>query len=231
MRRVIDHEVELRSTELLVDEPAERLRVGLVDAVVDPDRVPEVASRDQLVERCDPLFIELEGDQLLGLGQERQQRGAAALEDAQLDDPLRRELGQHLPVLLDEVWSLHEAEPLLGGGEPTMRGDAEPHVVDDEIRLRLPANLRGRHRRIVLIAAQRVRIATGPPRLSLRPLARGGGLEPPTTGPEPAVLPITPPPNGWTGHDSGGSGGAGSAERLRSSVAPEKRRGRPAPIV
>src|SRR5688572_4424289 len=26
--------------------------------------------------------------------------------------------------------------------------------------------------------------------------ARGGGLEPPTTGPEPAVLPITPPPNG-----------------------------------
>ncbi len=26
------------------------------------------------------------------------------------------------------------------------------------------------------------------------PLARGGGLEPPTTGPEPAVLPITPPP-------------------------------------
>ena len=28
------------------------------------------------------------------------------------------------------------------------------------------------------------------------PAARGGGLEPPTTGPEPAVLPITPPPNG-----------------------------------
>src|SRR3954470_3055182 len=27
-------------------------------------------------------------------------------------------------------------------------------------------------------------------------VARGGGLEPPTTGPEPAVLPITPPPNG-----------------------------------
>ena len=26
--------------------------------------------------------------------------------------------------------------------------------------------------------------------------ARGGGLEPPTTGPEPAVLPITPPPKG-----------------------------------
>ena len=30
----------------------------------------------------------------------------------------------------------------------------------------------------------------------------GGGLEPPTTGPEPAVLPITPPPNGRSGHDS-----------------------------
>lgn len=28
--------------------------------------------------------------------------------------------------------------------------------------------------------------------------ARGGGLEPPTTGPEPAVLPITPPPIGRT---------------------------------
>ena len=27
-------------------------------------------------------------------------------------------------------------------------------------------------------------------------VARGGGLEPPTTGPEPVVLPITPPPNG-----------------------------------
>src|SRR3954467_2968213 len=27
-------------------------------------------------------------------------------------------------------------------------------------------------------------------------LARGGGLEPPMTGPEPVVLPITPPPNG-----------------------------------
>src|SRR5690349_15611817 len=26
--------------------------------------------------------------------------------------------------------------------------------------------------------------------------ARGGGLEPPITGPEPVVLPITPPPNG-----------------------------------
>src|SRR5712691_1858821 len=26
--------------------------------------------------------------------------------------------------------------------------------------------------------------------------ARGGGIEPPTTGPEPAVLPITPPPIG-----------------------------------
>jgi hypothetical protein len=35
-------------------------------------------------------------------------------------------------------------------------------------------------------------------RLCLRPiLARGGGLEPPITGPEPAVLPITPPPNGF----------------------------------
>ncbi len=27
-------------------------------------------------------------------------------------------------------------------------------------------------------------------------LARGGGLEPPMTGPEPVVLPITPPPKG-----------------------------------
>ena len=27
-------------------------------------------------------------------------------------------------------------------------------------------------------------------------VARGGGLEPPITGPEPVVLPITPPPNG-----------------------------------
>ena len=26
---------------------------------------------------------------------------------------------------------------------------------------------------------------------------RGGGLEPPTTGPEPDVLPITPSPIGW----------------------------------
>src|SRR6478672_4810037 len=26
--------------------------------------------------------------------------------------------------------------------------------------------------------------------------ARGGGIEPPITGPEPVVLPITPPPNG-----------------------------------
>ena len=32
--------------------------------------------------------------------------------------------------------------------------------------------------------------------LPIRTLARGGGLEPPITGPEPAVLPITPPPNG-----------------------------------
>jgi len=29
--------------------------------------------------------------------------------------------------------------------------------------------------------------------------ARGGGLEPPMTGPEPVVLPITPPPNGQVG--------------------------------
>src|ERR1019366_3419491 len=28
--------------------------------------------------------------------------------------------------------------------------------------------------------------------------ARGEGLEPSITGPEPVVLPITPPPNGWT---------------------------------
>src|ERR1700723_104317 len=27
--------------------------------------------------------------------------------------------------------------------------------------------------------------------------ARGEGLEPSITGPEPVVLPITPPPNGW----------------------------------
>src|SRR4051794_28510678 len=33
-------------------------------------------------------------------------------------------------------------------------------------------------------------------RLHFRSVARGGGLEPPMTGPEPAVLPITPPPNG-----------------------------------
>ena len=36
-------------------------------------------------------------------------------------------------------------------------------------------------------ADQRLRVAVE---------ARGGGLEPPITGPEPAVLPITPPPNG-----------------------------------
>src|ERR1019366_10481101 len=40
--------------------------------------------------------------------------------------------------------------------------------------------------------------APGPHRSGARrgKLARGGGLEPPITGPEPAVLPITPPPNG-----------------------------------
>src|SRR5919106_6926697 len=33
-------------------------------------------------------------------------------------------------------------------------------------------------------------------RLTVAQLARGEGLEPSTTGPEPAVLPITPPPKG-----------------------------------
>src|SRR5437764_10523808 len=34
------------------------------------------------------------------------------------------------------------------------------------------------------------------PQFTAHRCARGGGLEPPTTGPEPAVLPITPPPKG-----------------------------------
>src|SRR5882757_3517948 len=33
--------------------------------------------------------------------------------------------------------------------------------------------------------------------------ARGGGIEPPITGPEPVVLPITPPPNGCATCSSG----------------------------
>src|ERR1044071_5666423 len=35
-----------------------------------------------------------------------------------------------------------------------------------------------------------------PLRVDTLRLARGGGLQPPITGPEPGVLPITPPPNG-----------------------------------
>src|SRR4051794_17441130 len=42
---------------------------------------------------------------------------------------------------------------------------------------------------------------------SLDVVARGGGLEPPIDGPEPPVLPITPPPNGPTDRSQGrGSG-------------------------
>src|SRR4051812_28229727 len=36
-------------------------------------------------------------------------------------------------------------------------------------------------------------------------VARGGGLEPPMTGPEPAVLPITPPPKGGENTLAGGT--------------------------
>ena len=39
--------------------------------------------------------------------------------------------------------------------------------------------------------------------LCLVGVARGGGLEPPTTGPEPVVLPITPPPNGQRAMSAG----------------------------
>src|SRR4051794_18877946 len=54
-------------------------------------------------------------------------------------------------------------------------------------------------------------------RLHFRAVARGGGLEPPMTGPEPAVLPITPPPKG--GADTiperlGGAGGSGHDDEI-----------------
>ena len=43
--------------------------------------------------------------------------------------------------------------------------------------------------------------------------ARGEGLEPSITGPEPVVLPITPPPNGWTFRLAERPGGSNSAVR------------------
>src|SRR5437588_10089144 len=48
--------------------------------------------------------------------------------------------------------------------------------------------------------------------------ARGGGLEPPMTGPEPVVLPITPPPKGGQLYPS-----RSRALRRRSSVASRPR--------
>src|SRR3954449_12634144 len=60
-------------------------------------------------------------------------------------------------------------------------------------------------------------------------VARGGGIEPPITGPEPVVLPITPPPNGCAtatfgcrhpGATEAGSECSESANELRDLAVP-----------
>src|SRR5262245_1681011 len=54
--------------------------------------------------------------------------------------------------------------------------------------------------------------------------ARGGGLEPPTTGPEPVVLPITPPPKGPSSVAVSASSGAvgGPCEPAEAEHLPER---------
>jgi tetratricopeptide (TPR) repeat protein len=58
----------------------------------------------------------------------------------------------------------------------------------DSALIDLEASVGAEHPATRDVRANRDRIADA--------LARGGGLEPPMAGPEPAVLPITPPPNG-----------------------------------
>ena len=74
--------------------------------------------------------------------------------------------------------------------------------------------LRGRRPRPLDDGARtRTRHGTGHRRAS-----SGGGIEPPITGPEPVVLPITPPPNGCA-HDAGADAGVRRSPRRGQSVA------------
>ena len=97
-------------------------------------------------------------------------------------------------------WPLDDGAGHPFGPSQTIRWAASPSGRADA-RGDVPVAGPGTGRKLLRAVTRRVRTrsrrARAPPEWGPRgKLARGGGLEPPITGPEPAVLPITPPPNG-----------------------------------
>ena len=84
--RVVDDEVEWRVAELGFDDLGEAGGIGLVDAVEGANDIGEPVRLGELGQRRGRLRLEVDGDDLARFREEREQRGAATLGDAELED-------------------------------------------------------------------------------------------------------------------------------------------------
>ncbi|MEZ5140595.1 MAG: hypothetical protein R2711_18005 [Acidimicrobiales bacterium] len=108
--------------------------IALVHAVDRMHPIAEAAGLDQPVERPDPLGGEVHGHQLVGPGVEGEEGGAAALGDAQLDDPLGTEAVDQPQRRLEQRPGLPDDEALVGGEVAAEDGDEELGAVDAQAR-------------------------------------------------------------------------------------------------
>ena len=76
MRSIVDDDVERCITELGVDEVGELAMVRLVDPVVRPHGLAEILLVDEVRERFEWFGLEVDGDQLARLRDQRDERGA-----------------------------------------------------------------------------------------------------------------------------------------------------------
>ena len=121
VRGVVDDEVERGTAELGGDDLRQPRSVGLVHTEVGLDLVADPVAGDVVGERRGPVG-ELDGHQLLGIGEGVEQGGAAAEPDTELDDALGRRRSN------SSMYSSTSARGFITRGRPVLLDERERAV-------------------------------------------------------------------------------------------------------
>jgi hypothetical protein len=144
VRGVVHYQVERPARKVAIDQIAERGCIGLIDGVVHVDTIAEAALGDQRVEGGHPLLAQLHRHEHIGTRRHGHEGAASPLEDPELHDRGRLQIGQQRQIGHHQIGTLDQTEAITGRREALGRppGD-ELNAIDLEDLLVSPNGASG----------------------------------------------------------------------------------------